>query len=390
MASVKRIEGKGGVTYKITVTMGTDGRGNQKRHYMTWKPDRPMKPRELEREAKRIAAEFETRLMEGFEADNRQTFSEYAEYMYQLRVQRGDKPQTLACVRRMTKGINGYIGNMRLQDIRPQHLNDFYKAIAKDRNLSPSTVRLYHGQIHTILKQAYKGMIIPYNPADRVTLPKVKRKTASKSLQQEEVAQLLKALETEPIEVQAMIYTLLVTGCRKGELMALTWDKVDLEKGEIVIDRGMICIPGEGMQQAPTKTSNSRTVAIPTQEVRMLKRLRAQQMETRLRLGDAWQEHNLLFTGWNGSPMRPNGVNRIVTAFCNRHSLPHINPHRFRHTAASLLLSGGVDVVTVASMLGHSDIATTLGTYAHEIEQGRKQTAAYMEKLLDNTGSKAT
>lgn len=382
MASVKRIDGKNGVSYKITVTLGTDGAGNQKRHYMTWKPDRPMKPREQEREARRIATEFETRLMEGIEADNKQTFAEYAEYVYQLRVQRGDKPQTLTYVRQMTQRINGFIGNMKLQDIRPHHLNDFYKAIAEERNLSPASVRLYHGQVHTILKQAYRDMLISYNPADRVTLPKKKSIQKSGSLQKEEIQALLKALETEPIEIQAMIYTLLVTGCRRGELLGLTWDKVDLERGEIVIDKSLIAIPGKGMQEAPTKTSNSRKVAIPPQEVEMLKRLRIWQQETRLRLGDAWENHNQLFTSWNGAPMRPNGINRAVTAFCTRHGLPPINPHKFRHTAASLLLSCGVDVVTVASMLGHSNISTTLGTYAHEIEQGRRKTAEFMDKLL--------
>lgn len=383
MASVKRIEGKGGVSYKITVTLGTDGRGNQKRHYMTWKPDKPMKPRELEREAKRVAAEFETRLMEGIEADNRQTFSEYAEYVYQLRVQRGDKPQTLLKTQRTLKVLNGYMGNMRLQDIRPHHLNSLYKTLMEEREVSATTVRNYHYAASMVLSQAYREMLIPYNPAERVTLPKKKRVREARSLQKEEIQAVLKALETEPIEIQAMIYTLLVTGCRKGELMALTWDRVDLEKGEIVIDKSMIYLPGEGVQEAPTKTSNSRTVAIPSQEVEMLKRLRIWQQETRLRLGDAWENHGLLFTRWNGAPLYPNGVNGTLCNFCARHGLPRIHPHKFRHTAASLLLSGDVDVVTVAGMLGHSDIQTTLSTYAHEIEQGRRKTAEYMDKLLN-------
>lgn len=390
MASIRRIEGKGGVSYKITVTLGTDGRGNQKRHYMTWKPDRPMKAREQEREAKRIAAEFESRLLEGFEADNKQTFAEYAEYVYQLRIQRGDKPQTLAQVRRTTNIINGYIGNMKLQDIRPHHLNSLYKVFTEERKLSAATVCTYHYVLRTVLSQAYREMVIPYNPAERVTLPRRKKMRDTGSLQTEEIKAILTALHAEPISTQAMLYTLLVTGCRKGELMALTWDKVDFERGEIIIDRSMIYIPHEGMQTAPTKTNNSRTVAVPAVEIGILKELRAWQLETRLSLGDAWQDNNLLFTRWNGEPLHAKSVNRILADFCTRHSLPPINPHKFRHTAASMLLSGGVDVVTVAGMLGHSDIKTTLGTYAHEVEQGRRKTADFMDKLLRDAESKNT
>ena len=89
MASIRKIEGKHGTAYKITVTLGRDALDRQIRHYKTWKPDKPMTARELNRELQRVATEFEQDLMSGFQADNKQTFAEYAAYCYTIREQRG-------------------------------------------------------------------------------------------------------------------------------------------------------------------------------------------------------------------------------------------------------------------------------------------------------------
>ena len=447
MASIRKIEGKHGTAYKITVTLGRDSLDRQIRHYKTWKPEKPMSARELNRELQRVATEFEQDLINGFQADNRQTFAEYAAYCYTIREQRGDKPQTLARVRRQTERINEYIGQIPIQEIRPKTLNDLYKKLSepgacrwqvfalpavdfnalipegetrkafaekcgvygtlirrlcenqpisrknaaiieeklgrKDlfkltgegKALSPGTVRDYHAIISTVLGQAYKEMIIKYNPADRVTLPKKKRVRESKTLQPEQLKTVLAALEAEPLPFRALITLFISTGCRRGEALALTWDKIDFEKCEILIDRSMIYLPETGIQSGTTKTGNSRRVALPAEMVTLLRKLRAYQTEERLKLGDLWENHNLVFTRWNGAPKNPGNVNLDLDEFCKKHGLPHINPHLFRHSAASILLSNGVDVLTVAGMLGHSDVSTTLDTYAHAIDEAKRKTA---------------
>ena len=447
MASIRKIEGKHGTAYKITVTLGRDSLDRQIRYYKTWKPEKPMSARELNRELQRVATEFEQDLMCGFQADNRQTFAEYAAYCYEMRVQREDKPQTLARVRRQTARINEYIGQIPIQEIRPKHLNELYKRLSEpgasrwqvyalpavdfktlipdgetcndfarkcgvygnlirrlcknqpitrqnaaiieknlgrkdlfkltgdDKPMSPGTIRDYHAIISTVLGQAYKEMIIKYNPAERVTLPKYKRVRESKTLQPEQLKAVLTALEAEPLPFRALITLFISTGCRRGEALALTWDKIDFEKCEILIDQSMIYLPETGIQSGSTKTGNSRRVALPSEMVTLLRKLRAYQTEERLKLGDLWENHNLVFTRWNGAPRNPGNVNLDLDEFCKKHGLPHINPHLFRHSAASILLSNGVDVLTVAGMLGHSDVSTTLDTYAHAIDEAKRKTA---------------
>lgn len=455
MASIKKIEGKRGTSYKITVTMGRDALDRQIRHYKTWRPDKPMTARELNRELQRVATEFEQDLLNGFQADNRQTFAEYAAYCYELREKRGDRPQTLHRVRGMTSRINEYIGGMELHDIRPKHLNALYTALSepgasrhnhsmrlaagfyglfgdgtisdiakrcgvgrdtitllrdgkpitvknaqkieaamgekelfedtmKDRSLSPRTIREYHSIIYTVFAQAYKEMIIKYNPADRVTLPKMARVRESKTLQPDELQAVLAALESEPLSFRALITLYISTGCRRGEALALTWDKVDFAKREILIDRSMIYLPETGIKSGATKTGNSRRVAIPAETAELLRKLWADQALERLKLGDMWEDNNLVFSQWNGKPVHPAIVNRRLDEFCKRHDLPHINPHLFRHSAASVLLANGVDVPTVSKMLGHSNIATTLNVYAHAIDEARHKTADCISETIFN------
>lgn len=454
MASIRKIEGKHGTAYKITVTLGRDALDRQIRHYKTWKPDKPMTARELNRELQRVATEFEQDLMSGFQADNKQTFAEYAAYCYTIREQRGDKPQTLARVRRQTARINEYIGQIPIQEIRPKHLTELYKKFSEpgacrwqvyalpavdfktlipegktcndfarscgvygnlirrlcknqpisrqnaaiieknlgrkdlfsltgaEKPLSPGTIRDYHAIIYTVLEQAYKEMIIKYNPAKRVTLPKKKRVRESKALQPEQLKAVLAALEGEPLPFRALITFFISTGCRRGEALALTWDKVDFARREVLINQSMIYLPETGIQSGPTKTDNSRRVALPDETIDLLRKLWAEQAKDRLRLGDLWEDSNLVFPRWNGKPMNPGNVNLELTAFCDRHGLPHINPHLFRHSAASVLLSNGVDVLTVAGMLGHSDVSTTLDTYAHAIDEARHKTADCISETI--------
>lgn len=85
MASIRKIEGKNGVSYKITVTKGRDLNGRQVRHYLTWTPEPKMTPRQIEKAVQKAAFTFEQEIEKGFAVDNRQTFSEYARYVIHLK-----------------------------------------------------------------------------------------------------------------------------------------------------------------------------------------------------------------------------------------------------------------------------------------------------------------
>ena len=104
-----------------------------------------------------------------------------------------------------------------------------------------------------ILAQADKEMLAPYNPAAKASPPKVPKHEAD-YFQPEEIADIVKALEKAPVKWKAMSYILIDTGCRRGELMGLQWNCVDLDKGIMMIRQALLYTKEKGTYVGPPKT----------------------------------------------------------------------------------------------------------------------------------------
>ena len=131
MATIEKQVGKNGTAYRITVYAGFDTQGKRIRHRMTWKPSPGMTPKQTEKAVQRAAADFERSIEQGFALDNRQTFAEYADYVLDLKQRTGTKLRTIERYKDMMARINQAIGHIKLADLRPQHLNSFYKNLAE-------------------------------------------------------------------------------------------------------------------------------------------------------------------------------------------------------------------------------------------------------------------
>lgn len=248
--------------------------------------------------------------------------------------------------------------------------------VQKDKQtLSPKTITEYHRLIHTVLEQAVKEGLVPFNVADRVTLPKVTHKEAS-YFQPEQITAIRDALEDEPIKWRTLVHLLMITGARRGEVLGLKWNVVDFEKNQIYICNNICYTPDRGVYEDTPKTDRSkRYVTLPVETMKLLKRYKAWQIEERLRLGEYYQDQGFLFARDDGCPMHPDSVGTWLTKFSKRHSLPHINPHAFRHTMASMLYFNGVDSVSVSKRLGHAQVSTTANIYAHVMEKADQRNA---------------
>ena len=457
MAHIEKIDGKRGVSYRFIVSGGFDSNGKRIFHKKTWKPPEGMTAKQIEKAAQRAAMDFERSIEQGYVLDNRQTFAEYAVYVLELKERSGTKPKTLDRYKELLVRINQAIGHIKLADIRPQHLNAFYKnlsepgirigsgtatakidlsawlsqnnrsraAIAKAAGVSAATVGIavkgepiredkaeaiakamgkrvadvfkvqrntaplsdktvieHHRLISTILAQAEKEMLVPYNAAEKATPPKVAKK-APNYFQPETISEILKALEAEPLKWRLITHLLLVTGCRRGEIMGLKWEKVDFENSRVTIDRALINTPSKGVIESTTKTSDIRYLKLPSETMILLKQHKYEQLRLQIANGDRWVPTGYVFTKDNGEAMYPDSITAWLGDFSARHGLPHINPHAFRHTVASVLLANGTDIVTVAAQLGHSSASTTENFYAHIIEENKaKATECIADVLL--------
>lgn len=455
MANIRKISDN---SYKITVSCGRDANNKQLRHYMTWRPDRPMTEKQAAKAAQKAAYEFEKQINLGFRPDDNRTFRDFAEYFIALKRQNGASAGTIKDYNWVKQRIYDGIGDMRIVDIRPYHLNKLYAEIAKaggrnvkkycypvvellplvsarggvfafnrqsgiyyetvaracrgeritqdvarrladalgldfnssfqgekdNSRLSYGAVLKHHIFVQMVLDEAEKNMIITYNPARRVTVPKVEEEGEAKEkcIQPDELKAVLEALENETPRTKAMIYTLLYTGVRRGELCALKWSKIDFDGRIIIVDSAVSYTKETGAVLGKTKTHNVRRVPIGDEFTAFLKAYRGWYMLERSRLCGAWEDQDFVFCQWNGEMSHPVNVNHTVTKFCRDNGLPHIHPHQFRHTAASFMIANGTDVATVSDILGHKNTSMTLDVYSHAIDTAKEKAANTIENAI--------
>lgn len=255
-----------------------------------------------------------------------------------------------------------------------------YKVHKGAGKLSPKTILEHHRLISVILTQADKELLVHYNAAAKATPPKA-TSTEPNYFQPQDIQNILQALETEPSKWRVITHLLIVTGCRRGEIAGLKWEKVDFENLRLRIDTALVSGHG-GAYESTTKTGNTRFLYISKETATILRQHRAEQFKQRLIMGDQWQDTGFVFTRDNGLPLNPDGITAWLGTFAKRHNLPHINPHAFRHSAASILIANGMDVVTVSKQLGHAKVSTTTNIYSHIIEENKVQAAECLADVI--------
>lgn len=250
-----------------------------------------------------------------------------------------------------------------------------FKVNETTRTLSAKTILEHHRLISTVLGQAVKEGLVPFNVAGRATLPKVEHKEVN-YFQPEQVAAIRDALEAEPIKWRMVTHMLLITGARRGEILGLKWDKVDFTNNQVYICNSVLYSSDIGIYESTPKTERSkRYITLPAETMQLLRQYRAWQNTERLRLGEYYQNQGFVFSQDTGGPMHPDSVTDWLNKFSKRHGLPHINPHAFRHTMASMLYFNGVDSVSISKRLGHAQVSTTANIYAHVMEEADKKNA---------------
>ena len=190
-------------------------------------------------------------------------------------------------------------------------------------------------------------------------------------------------METGPIKWQMLTHMLLITGARRGEILGLKWANVDFKGFRVYVCNNILYTPERGVYEDTPKTERSkRYISLPAETMRMLKRYQTWQLSERLRLGEYYQDQGFVFAQDNGKPMHPDSVTDWLSKFSKRHNLPHINPHAFRHTMASMLYFNGVDSVSISKRLGHAQVSTTANIYAHVMEEADQKNADILAEIF--------
>jgi len=390
MANIRKIEGKTGTSYKITVSAGRDMSGKQVRRYMTYTPEPGMTQRQIDKELKRLEVEFEKVVENGGGVDRNVRFAEYAERWLELNKTRF-APITYTRYRSILVRVNQAIGHLKIGRITADHLDDFYKNLEKivsektGKPLSAQTIKHHHRCIAAILAHATKKRVIPRNVASRefIDAPTVTKKEPA-HLNDEQARRFVGVLiDEEDLRKKAVFSLLIFSGCRIGELCGLEWTDVDFEKHTISIKRSSQFCSGHGIfTKTPKNETSARTIKLPHTAITILYQYKKWYLEHRLMLGSKWVDSNRLFIQWDGKPITPTAINKWLNEFTQKHGLPRITPHGLRHTNISLLISHGVDLRTVANKAGHSRTSTTVDIYAHAIQSADEQASQVLDHIL--------
>ncbi|MEU9653577.1 site-specific integrase [Streptomyces sp. NPDC048110] len=229
--------------------------------------------------------------------------------------------------------------------------------------LSPLTLTYIHSVLKSALEHAVREEEIPRNVARNVRTgtPRPRR---FEPLTADEARQLLTAPQGH--RLHALIELALHTGLRKGELLDLRWEDLDLDAGTAAIRRTLQRTSAGGLIMLPTKTrASERRIALPTRCAQSLKLHREQQQREREVAGSTWPHSGHLFTTAQGTPLDPTNLTRTFTTLLRNAGLRRIRFHDLRHSTATLLLEQGVELVVIKELLGHAYIGVTATIYAH-------------------------
>jgi integrase len=269
------------------------------------------------------------------------------------------------------------LGSIELQKLDGTAIDRFY-ASRREMGLAPLTLHHIHSLLGLILASAVKAKKLARSPkADIQTKPKPRRRDKIEVLDEAELAALLDQLKGHWLYMPSLLAA--STGLRRGEVLGLRWQDIDLAKGTLQVTQAVEIVGGKLGMKPPKTERSARTIKMPPALIIELERHRKEQLEERLKLGLGGRPE-LVFTSPRGDMLYPDSFSE---AFANKVAgLKQITFHGLRHTHITLLLKSGVPVHVVSARAGHAKPSITLDTYSHLLGGEDNDAAKQAEEIL--------
>jgi integrase len=374
---------RGKSSWRIKFDVGNDAAGNRKIRYQTVRGRRSA----AERELARLVHSFN----EGTSVEpSKLTVAEYVRGWLDVA---DVAPKTLERYCQLAEQqVLPHLGGTLLQKLRPVQIQEWHRTLltkgGKDgKPLSARTVGHAHRILHHALARACSVEIVARNVAAVVKPPKVESEEVQ-ILSREEIGDVLGKLQrnnfrNEPHPLLPLVTLALSTGMRRGELLGLQWGDIDLDSGSLKVERSLEETKAGLRLKKPKTQHGRRTISLPTSATEAMRAHRSHQREIRVALGLGRETAQTpLFGSPEGALLSPDNLSRDWRRLVKSHALPRVMFHALRHSHASALIAGGVDVVTVSRRLGHGSPTVTLTIYAHLFEKTDLTAASAIEATL--------
>lgn len=269
------------------------------------------------------------------------------------------------------------LGTKRLESLS---VADVRRALVQlQKQASAATAKESHRVLRTALAAACREELVSRNVVSLVEPPKVQVREMS-PWELDETLDFLAAARKDPLYPAFVLAIAL--GLRRGELVGLRWDNVDLEKREVRVRSQRQRVRGEAYEDDPKGRRRRQTLPLPGICVAPLRWQRMRQAAMREIAGDKWEESGYVFTTRTGRPIEPRNVYRSFTRVTKDAGLRVVRLHDARHGTATLLTAAGVPPRVVMEILGHSQIAVTMNVYAHVVQDTQREAIGHMDRLL--------
>jgi integrase len=348
--------------------------GKRKRYYFKTKQEAIRKKNEALRE-----------LEQGTLAEGpRQKLGDYLEHWLENVHKSKLRVGTYVNYKRLIGYIIADLGKVWLDKLTPQQVQAFYTR-ELEKGLSSKVVHEIHGVLHLALKNAVRWGMVSRNVCDLVSPPRiVSREVVPLSVDQ--ARGLMKHLRGHRFEV--LLTMAVVTGMRRGELLALRWADIDFDRQRLRVLHSVNFLAGYGYVEGKPKTAaGKRGINLPAFLIEMLQQHRAQQAALQ-ETTEYWEDHDLVFPNLSGGYLHPNHLGEAFRKLLQDAGLPPLRFHDLRHSAATILLAQGVNIKVIQELLGHSDIAITLRVYGHLLPSMQGDVVETWEDLFREDGGK--
>ncbi len=342
-----------------------------------------------EAEQKRRAAILEQERGEFATGGNaRQTVGQFFNYWLEVKRAGGLRPTSRSTYERVRTWILPHIGHVQLKKLTPAHIQALYSKL-QSRKLAAGSIRTVHSTLRSALRDAVKWRLIGYSPLQHVTPPRAPEREYV-VLDPYQAGVLMYAARNTPLE--CMIVLAVTVGLRRGELLALRWDDIDLDAKKLQVRHNAIYLTLDGeskfFEGPPKSSSGKRTLSLPDIAVDALKAQRTRQREARMKTSMQWQDRGLVFCTRTGNFINKSSFYRWFNDALRKALLKPMRFHELRHSAATILLSMGVPIKVVQEILGHANIQTTLNIYGHMLPGLQEKAMGQVDDLYKNKRQK--
>ena len=394
--SKKRANSEGSIrkrkndTWEGRYTIMDTETGKLKSKYVYGKSQREVKKKLQEmQELKEQQAEAEKRktaIEEGSCDGNDMTLNEWldiwlADYLPDIKI------GTLISYKSLSSNhIRRELGKYKLKNLKAPVIQKFYNNL-KQQGLSPKYIKNIHGCLHRALDTAVKVEYLEKNYSSVCSIPKGVPQEVD-PLTEDEQKKLFEAMKGEFYEY--MFITDIFTGLRCGELIGLTWDCIDFDKGIINIRRQLVQTRERGAKYVwgTLKNGKTRIIAPAPFVMEVLKKQKEKQEQMKAEAGSLWTVEkgfeNLVFTHPDGTHLSQPTVWKQFQKLLSKAGLEHHRVHDLRHTFAVNSLRAGDDIKTLQENMGHFSAAFTLDRYGHVSEEMRKASSSRMQAFIEN------